>query len=109
MSRTQWIVLLGWVLMFGVGFAAGRLVDRESNPAGKTYLHRLQEKYDLAPDQVESIRGYLEQEETAIESILARVEDQVKDEIEAERARTQQRIQARIGTEFNSVDEDGGN
>lgn len=109
MSRPQWIVLLGWLLMFGAGFAVGRLVDRGANSPGKTYLQRLQEKYDLAPDQVESVRGYLEEEEAAIDAILARVESQVKAEIEAERAKTQQRIQARIGLDFDPVEDDGGN
>ena len=105
MSRLQLTVAAGWILMFGAGYALGQWVDRSKDGGGKTYLHRLQEKYDLDPDQVKAIRGCLDEEEAEIDAIMARVEQQVRAEVQSARDRAQSRIQDVIGKEF---DPDGG-
>lgn len=96
MTRLHLLIVAGWLLMFGAGFAAGRLLEKERIPPESTYLRKLAVQYDLTPDQVREIDAILADEGAAIDRILARVEADVRGEIQAARAESEQRIRDRL-------------
>jgi hypothetical protein len=99
MSRLRLIVIGGWVLMFGAGFAFGRFVTQERNSSETTYLDRLATQYDLSPDQVQDIGGFLDEEGRRIDEILSGVEASVRKEIQEAREATVQKISERLDSE----------
>lgn len=96
MSRLRLIILVGWVLMFGAGFAAGRFLDADQKSPDSTYLQRLATQYDLRPEQVEEIGQLLDAEGASIDEILGQVEEQVRAQIQTARSETQARIAERL-------------
>ncbi|MFH0943591.1 MAG: hypothetical protein V2A76_00175 [Planctomycetota bacterium] len=96
MNKLRLIVLAGWILMFGAGFAFGRFLTQEQNSSESTYLDRLATQYDLSPEQVEDIGGYLETERATIDQILAGVEASVREQILGAREETVRKIHERL-------------
>ena len=99
MSRLRLLVMVGWVLMFGAGFAFGRFVTQERNSSETTYLDRLASQYDLSPDQIKDISGYREEEGREIDEILSGVEASVRKRIQAAREATVEKISERFDSE----------
>lgn len=105
MSRLTVLVAAGWILMFAAGFAAGRWLDRVAREPGPTYVERLQARYDLDDDQLRQVQDALREEERRIESVLAGVEDEVKESIQEARSATERRLGEIIGPAF-ATDQD---
>lgn len=99
MSRLRLVVIAGWLLMFGAGFAFGRFATHGRNSSETTYLDRLASQYDLNPEQIEDIGGYLEQEGHEIDEILSRLELAVRKQIQATREATVEKIRERFDNE----------
>lgn len=112
MSKLRLVVLAGWILMFGAGFACGRFLNQERNSSETTYLHRLATQYHLTQDQVEDIGGYLETERATIDQILAGVEASVREQIlearEAADRKTYERLDSAQREQFDQ-DQKAGN
>lgn len=95
MSRPVLGLVLVVVLTFAAGFATGTTFLRhESSSATPTYLEDLSSRYHLSPSQIDGVRALLSEERKAIDAILAKVGQQVKDEIQATRLSTQGSIRS---------------
>lgn len=95
MSRPVLGLVLVIVLTFAAGFATGTtFLRRESATATPTYLEDLSSRYHLTPAQVDGVRALLNEERTAIDAILSKVGQQVKDDIQHARRSTQDRIRS---------------
>jgi hypothetical protein len=95
LKKTVLWLLVAVALVFFAGFGAGTIaVSRAKAGARGTYLQDLENRYDLAPDQVQRVKSLLEAEGEAIDRILDSVESTVKSQVAEARLATQERIRA---------------
>lgn len=100
MNRFHATVATGFILTLGAGAALGCLwCQKRAGSANATYLQRLIDEYDLRPDQVERIRGHLEQEQADVDAVLMTVEGQVRVRIQEARKAAEDAIRAALDDE----------
>ncbi len=100
MNKVGATLVVGFVATFCAGLFAGMKYEGRARAAPEiTYLERLVNQYDLRPDQVEAIRGHLEQERQAIDAALERVETQVREQVRAARQAAMVSIRASLDDE----------